>query len=173
MGHGRELMNIIYREYRQDTVIDMTVEDPSENFQRVRDYLDCTLLTTLPEWSKTAILAKPKISLAQIAAARQQFKINRLQSIRVFDILLFYLSEIDSSDKLSREQCKKLMIERMWNHYVRSKKLREVKRGLQQQGKTSDTSDEDKFKQMKEEAETVITEYDRVLLRFKRKPLDQ
>ena len=53
-----------------------------------------------------------------------------------------------------------------------NKKLRELKRGLQQKGQSSDTSDEDKFKQMKEEAEAVLSEYDRVLLRFKREPLE-
>lgn len=172
MGHGNELMELIYREYRVKNVVDMTVEDPSENFQRVRDFLDCCLLTSLPEFCKEKVLSRKKVSLAQIKIAREKFKINRLQCIRVFDILLFYLSEIDSSDEITREDCKKLMMTRMWDHYVRSKKLRELKRGLQQKGQSSDTSDEDKFKQMKEEAEAVLSEYDRVLLRFKREPLE-
>merc|ERR1711976_546366 len=70
MGHGRELMNIIYREYRQDTVIDMTVEDPSENFQRVRDYLDCMLLASTKEFSKSELIHHPAITHKQLATAR-------------------------------------------------------------------------------------------------------
>lgn len=63
------------------------------------------------------------------------------------------------------------MLQRMWDHYVKSKRLRKAKQALMQQGKSSDTSDEDKYKQMKEEADEIINEYDRMILRFRRSPL--
>jgi len=170
-GLGKELMDLIYREYNRADVIDMTVEDPSENFQRVRDSLDCTLLTKLPEFSKKTLLEKPKITVNQIEAARQEFKINRLQTIRVFDILLFHLAQLEPT-KINYSMCKRLLIMRMWDHYVKSKRLRKAKMALQKQGQTSDTSDEEKMKQLAAEATDIIEEYERVLLRFKRNPIE-
>ena len=64
------------------------------------------------------------------------------------------------------------MLKRMWDHYVKSKRLRAAKQSLMKQGKSSDTSDEDKYKQMKEEADEVIGEYDRMILRFRRTPME-
>lgn len=64
----------------------MTVEDPSENFQRVRDYLDCMLLASTKEFSKAELIHHPAITHQQLATARSRFKINRLQAIRCFDI---------------------------------------------------------------------------------------
>ena len=41
MGHCVEILNTIFKDYRSvEKVIDITAEDPSEDFQRVRDYVD-------------------------------------------------------------------------------------------------------------------------------------
>ena len=74
--------------------------------------------------------------------------------------------------KLTHSMCKRLLIMRMWDHYVKSRRLRKAKMALQKQGQSSDTSDEEKMKQLAAEASDIIEEYERVLLRFRRVPLE-
>lgn len=94
MGLCHELLSEVYKHCRTPKVVDMTVEDPSENFQRVRDYLDATLLTQLPEFSLSSLMILPKTTKDMVLAARENFKINRVQTVRIVDILLLYISNL-------------------------------------------------------------------------------
>ena len=41
LGLGSRLLDAVYSHYRADrTVVDITVEDPSDNFVRLRDFVD-------------------------------------------------------------------------------------------------------------------------------------
>lgn len=59
------------------------------------------------------------------------------------------------------------MYERMKAHYMNSKRMRKAKTLLK--NSTNDVSDEEKFKQMLQEIDIVVVEYQRVILRLIRK----
>ena len=85
-GHCTNLLSAIYRHYVSDVnVVDITAEDPSDNFQRVRDFLDSKNCAGLPEFSDVSL--KKPFSKDMAQAAQKRFKINKRQARRVYEIL--------------------------------------------------------------------------------------
>lgn len=96
-GHCAELIKAIYHEYvSRKNVLDMTAEDPSEDFQRVRDFVDASNCKTLPQFNSPLIHTSSIKSQCQ--AAVKKFKINKRQARRVADILKLYNTN-ESNDK--------------------------------------------------------------------------
>jgi len=86
MGLGANLLKAIYHEYvKQEDVKDITVEDPSEDFQRLRDFVDAENCSKLPSFSKENL--KKGFSSEMVKESREKFKINKKQARRVFEIL--------------------------------------------------------------------------------------
>ncbi|XP_076164935.1 histone acetyltransferase 1 [Ptiloglossa arizonensis] len=86
MGLGAHLLHAIYREYiGRNQVKDITVEDPSVTFQRLRDYVDAMNCNTLPSFSREYLLQGFNKTMA--AEAKEKFKINKKQARRVYEIL--------------------------------------------------------------------------------------
>ncbi|CAK8683001.1 unnamed protein product [Clavelina lepadiformis] len=85
-GHCSTLISTIYQEYvpRKD-VLDITAEDPSENFQRVRDFVDAKNCITLKEFLPANLHGRFTKEMA--ASAKAKFKINKRQARRVYEIL--------------------------------------------------------------------------------------
>lgn len=80
------LIRAIYSHFTiQSEVIDITVEDPSPEFQRVRDYVDALNCTSLPAFSAENLRAGYSKDMER--EARNKYKINKLQTRRVFEIL--------------------------------------------------------------------------------------
>ncbi|XP_058803109.1 histone acetyltransferase type B catalytic subunit [Phymastichus coffea] len=100
MGLGSHLLRAIYREYiNRDEVKDITVEDPSEDFQRLRDYVDCLNCSTLPSFSKEKL--KKGFNKNMALEAAEKFKINKKQARRVYEILRLYATDMsDEKDYL-------------------------------------------------------------------------
>ncbi|XP_065053342.1 histone acetyltransferase type B catalytic subunit-like [Rhopilema esculentum] len=85
-GHGAELLQTVYNFYQpKEKVIDITVEDPSEDFIRLRDYVDCQRCISLPAFTPDNLINGFSDSMA--TEARQKFKISKLQARRVYEIL--------------------------------------------------------------------------------------
>ena len=50
------IMETVYRSYRgDDKVVDITVEDPSDNFVRLRDFVDTKNCLGLPAFAKAEV----------------------------------------------------------------------------------------------------------------------
>ena len=62
----------------KNTCFDLA-EDPSENFQRVRDYVDVKNCSSLKEYNSSNIHSNFTSAMAQ--AARERFKINKVNFI--------------------------------------------------------------------------------------------
>eukprot|EP00795_Rhopilema_esculentum_P014360 gene14360-5405_t len=81
-----ELLQTVYNFYQpKEKVIDITVEDPSEDFIRLRDYVDCQRCISLPAFTPDNLINGFSDSMA--TEARQKFKISKLQARRVYEIL--------------------------------------------------------------------------------------
>ena len=51
----------MYRNFRSDQrVVDITVEDPSDNFVRLRDFVDTKNCLELPAFSKSEVIYRTK-----------------------------------------------------------------------------------------------------------------
>ncbi|XP_046396041.1 histone acetyltransferase type B catalytic subunit [Ischnura elegans] len=97
-GLGAELLSAISSHYARDpTVSDMTVEDSSEDFQRVRDYLDAISCISLPAFSPSLI--KKGFSSEMVEQARKKFKIHKKQVRRVYEILRLRLTDRENKEE--------------------------------------------------------------------------
>ncbi|XP_066588253.1 histone acetyltransferase type B catalytic subunit isoform X2 [Prorops nasuta] len=95
MGLGADLLRAIYREYvGRNEVKDITVEDPSVNFQRIRDFVDALNCSTLSSFSKENLLQPFNKSMAE--EAREKLKINKKQARRVYEILRFRITDLSN-----------------------------------------------------------------------------
>ncbi|KAJ2954806.1 hypothetical protein O0L34_g3114 [Tuta absoluta] len=96
LGVCAHLLEAIYGHFiALPEVIDITVEDPSEDFQRIRDYVDTKNCATLPAYQVAKLYQGFSAEMAN--QARSKFKINKKQARRVYEILR--LKNTNTSDK--------------------------------------------------------------------------
>ena len=101
MGLGSTLLENIYAHYNTADVLEITMEDPSPDCQRVRDFIDAKNCTSLPEFGRDfvnkgwaivsfhAVLTCKHLGWhpCMYTAARDKFKINKKQARRIYEIL--------------------------------------------------------------------------------------
>ncbi|XP_045115060.1 histone acetyltransferase type B catalytic subunit-like isoform X1 [Portunus trituberculatus] len=91
MGLGAEMLNTIYSNYQSDSrVLDITVEDPSENFARLRDFVDAKNCLTLDSFSKTKLTEG--FCEAMVTEARKKLKLNKRQVRKIYEILRLHFT---------------------------------------------------------------------------------
>lgn len=95
-GLGARLLNTVYRNYLKDeSVVDITVEDPSDNFVRLRDFVDTKNCLASTIFSQESVMAGFTESMAKAAA--RDLKLCRKQARRVYEIIrLRYTSLSDT-----------------------------------------------------------------------------
>jgi len=85
-GLGSVLLNSVYRSYKNDVnVVDITVEDPADNFIRLRDYVDTQNCLKLEAFSKDKVLSG--FSDAMVNEAAKQLKLCKKQARIVYEII--------------------------------------------------------------------------------------
>jgi histone acetyltransferase 1 len=85
-GIGSKLLQTIYQHYQPlENVCDITVEDASEDFQRLRNTIDARLLKDLPAFGASNLQTGFSPKMAQ--EAKDKFKINPKQSRIIYEIL--------------------------------------------------------------------------------------
>lgn len=95
IGIGAKMLEVIYNKFKNDpNVIDITVEDPSDDFRRIRNYVDAKLCKDLPAFSPDNL--KKEFSKDMIKEAREQFKINPRQSRIVYEILRLNVTNVNN-----------------------------------------------------------------------------
>lgn len=97
-GLGSKMLEGINSWYIKDPdVLDITVEDPSDDFVRIRDYVDCKSCQTMPSFSEENI--RKGFSKDMFEDARKKFKINKKQSRRVYEILRLKCTDINNTSE--------------------------------------------------------------------------
>lgn len=97
-GLGSKLLDAIYKWYIKDSdVLDITVEDPSDDFVRIRDYVDCKNCQTLLSYSEENL--KKGFCKNMIEEAREEFKINKKQARRVYEILRLKCTDLNNKSE--------------------------------------------------------------------------
>lgn len=93
MGLGSELLNTVYKTYwRDDKVVDITVEDPSDNFVRLRDAVDTKNCMKLPSYSREKVVEGFSDEMATNAC--KELKLCKKQARRVYEIIRLHYTKI-------------------------------------------------------------------------------
>ncbi|CAF4916101.1 unnamed protein product [Pieris macdunnoughi] len=119
LGLCAELLQAIYSHFIiMPEVLDITVEDPSDDFQRIRDYVDAKNCDKLPAFQPEKLYEG--FSQEMVDQARSKYKINKKQARRVYEILR--LKNTNTSDKTSYLQYR-LDVKNRLNAPFQKKKL--------------------------------------------------
>uniref|UniRef100_A0A8C0VTK5 Histone acetyltransferase type B catalytic subunit n=1 Tax=Cyanistes caeruleus TaxID=156563 RepID=A0A8C0VTK5_CYACU len=85
-GHGAQLLETVHRYYMSSpTVLDITAEDPSENYVKLRDFVLVKLCQDLLCFSPVKLMQG--FSQEMVTEAQQKLKINKQHTRRVYEIL--------------------------------------------------------------------------------------
>jgi len=118
-GNGSRFYNAIFDFYlHEPQTIEITVEDPNESFDDLRDLNDLTLLRTLPEFTtlriNTSVTLRAKgpvprniVDLSALEALRKKMKIAPRQFYRVVEMQLLSLIPTSVRQSLLLEQERK------------------------------------------------------------------
>ncbi|XP_033114772.1 histone acetyltransferase type B catalytic subunit-like [Anneissia japonica] len=94
-GHGSEVLETVYRDFISDPIVfDITVEDPSDNFVRLRDYIDCKNCKQLPAFQADKL--SQGFSHSMENEALDKFKIHKKQARRVYEILRLQATDMSN-----------------------------------------------------------------------------
>lgn len=95
MGIGTTLLETINQYYAPlKNVVDITVELPSSNFTRMRNYVDTKSCKTLPSFSAENL--RKGFDKTMIEEAKRVFKINKIQCRIIYEILRLYHTNINN-----------------------------------------------------------------------------
>jgi len=96
-GTGAELLDSIYREYTGDPdILDITVEDPSDSFTRLRDFVDAKNCVKLQCFQLHNI--KKGFSDTMALEAQSKLKINKRQARRIYEILRLNFTNVKDEE---------------------------------------------------------------------------
>lgn len=122
-GVGNKLFKTICEHFRaQSNVTDITVEDASEDFQRLRNIHDARLLKDLSSYSKENLMKGFSTKMAQ--EAKDNFKINPKQSRIIYEILR--LANTNTANKVEYKNYRLEVKKRLNMNYLKEK--RDMKR---------------------------------------------
>ncbi|KAM3917514.1 histone acetyltransferase type B catalytic subunit [Leptodactylus fuscus] len=97
-GHGAQLLETVHRYYvSSPKILDVTAEDPSENFVRLRDFVLAKLCQSLPGFSPEKLLEG--FSKEMVTEAQQKLKINKQHTRRVYEILRLRATDMSDPEK--------------------------------------------------------------------------
>lgn len=104
-GIGEKLLQAIYQTYYEDDkIMDITVEDQSEEFARLRDYVDSKNCSQLMSFQLTELMKGWNEEMVKEANAR--FKLTKKQIRRVYEILKY-----KAINKFDEEQMRNFRLE--------------------------------------------------------------
>jgi len=94
-GLGVELLSTIYRSYRSNSKVkEITVEDPSDDFERLRDFVDARDCCKLTAFSAEKL--KQGISVDMISETKNVLKMTGRQARRVYEMLRLRVTNINN-----------------------------------------------------------------------------
>lgn len=98
MGLGAQLLCSIYNHYiPQSSVLDITVEDPSDEFQHLRDFVDTCRCKSLKAFSSEKL--KNGFTEEMATEAKKVLKLNKKQARHAYEILRFEVTNINNEEE--------------------------------------------------------------------------
>lgn len=158
-GHATETVDIIQKRFlSRSNIRDICVEDPSENFQRIRDYVDCKncIALNLDCFSQAKLMNGYDPEMYR--QCNKKLKLNKSQSRRVYEIIR--LTHTNILDEKSFKPYR-LEVKRRLNRPFTSK-------GYRMNLKTLILSDEERCKVLENEFQELLQSYLSVVQRLKK-----
>jgi histone acetyltransferase 1 len=98
IGHGAELLREVCSDLRMNpSTYDITVEDPSDSFICLRDYVDCCNALQLPAFQSPTIHGP--FQGAILTAATDTLKLHKAQARRVYEILRLRVTNCSDAEQ--------------------------------------------------------------------------
>nr|CAD7454162.1 unnamed protein product [Timema tahoe] len=163
-GLGEKLLSTMYQHYINDKrVIDITVEDSSEQFQRVRDYLDAKNCLTLSSFQPALLHQGFTQSMAQEACST--LKLNKKQCRRVYEILRLRATEM--SDEVAYRSYRLAVKQRLNVPYQKEQRdLEKLKRALKDKELLSLNSPQQRLECLEQDYKELEEQYQAVVRRL-------
>uniref|UniRef100_A0A0N4UAD9 Histone acetyltransferase type B catalytic subunit n=1 Tax=Dracunculus medinensis TaxID=318479 RepID=A0A0N4UAD9_DRAME len=168
-GNGSRFLQSIYNDLiSRKEVKDVTVEDPSDKFMFMRDFIDCRNCAQLIEFSADNL--KKGFSIEMKEAAQKKLKINPRQARRVYEILRLMKTDVRNEQELKdyRIDVKRRLeqpfkkSERDWNRLKRALNDEEMATVIANQ-----TNIEKKIDTLRKLYDSLILDYKIVIDRLK------
>jgi len=166
-GHGVELLSSVYRHYISNIdAVDITVEDPSQDFVALRDYLDCKRCAKMDAFREEKL--KEGFNKDMETSGVEKLKITRKQVRRVYEIL-----RLQATSVLDEESYKgfRLDVKRRLNiPYQKQardmKKLEKVLSGEEYQAAMVGNTNAERVQRLDDAYKELEEEYQRVIARL-------
>ncbi|CAD6196630.1 unnamed protein product [Caenorhabditis auriculariae] len=173
LGLGPHLLQSVYRDlWSNPSIFDISVEDPSDNFHFLRDYLDCSNCMKLEEFSPTYLKKGFSDSLYQ--AALKNFKISKMQCRRVYEILRLKCTNEKNEVEMKSYRLdvkKRLEIPMRQKEKTWKKMKKTLSEDEYRQMIATQTSKEQKLDQLKQLYEQTVEPYYKTIKRLESYPL--
>ncbi|KAK3543746.1 hypothetical protein QTP70_027158 [Hemibagrus guttatus] len=166
-GHGAQLLETVHRFYcNLPKVQDITAEDPSDNYVKLRDFVLVKLCKDLPSFSNEKLAQGFSEEMA--TEAREKLKINKKHARRVYEILR--LRETDMSDEQKAREFRLEVKKRLFGPYRKNQReLTKMRKCLRPEELASHISQMDtklQHEELEKSYQDVLGEYRRVLERL-------
>ncbi|XP_046846730.1 histone acetyltransferase type B catalytic subunit-like [Xenia sp. Carnegie-2017] len=165
-GLGAKLLLAVDNHYTKDKkVLDMTVEDPVNDFLRLRDYVDVLRCRSLPVF-KPNYLCKG-FSKEMVDQARRKLKVNQHQCRRVYEILRLGATNLNDPEehRKYRLEIKKRLNAPFQKEKADLKKLQRVLTADEYAAAVANISQREQLNILEENYRETIAEYKRILER--------
>ncbi|GMS89068.1 hypothetical protein PENTCL1PPCAC_11243, partial [Pristionchus entomophagus] len=171
-GIGGSFLNRIYLDLAtRKEVLDVTAEDPADGFLYLRDYVEATNLSTLPQFAPEKL--NEGFNEEMYTAANKAFKTNKRQCRRIYEIL-----RLRSIGKKDEEGLKKFRLDvkkRLDIPFRRTDKdWKKINAALDDEEKNqvaaTTQSTEEKMKQLQQMYEAEVEEYKKTIERMDKYP---
>ncbi|XP_048835791.1 histone acetyltransferase type B catalytic subunit isoform X1 [Brienomyrus brachyistius] len=97
-GHGAQLLEAVHRFYCTSPLVqDITAEDPSESYVKLRDFVLVKLCQSLPSFASEQL--SQGFGDAMATEAREKLKINKKHARRVYEILRLRVTDMSDEEK--------------------------------------------------------------------------
>ncbi|XP_027020605.2 histone acetyltransferase type B catalytic subunit isoform X1 [Tachysurus fulvidraco] len=166
-GHGAQLLETVHRFYcNLPKVQDITAEDPSDNYVKLRDFVLVKLCMDLPSFSNENLALGFSEEMA--TEAREKLKINKKHARRVYEILR--LRNTDMSDEEKAREFRLEVKRRLFGPYRKNQReLRKMRKCLRPEELASHISHMDtklQHEELEKSYQDVLGDYRRVLERL-------
>ncbi|XP_064471930.1 histone acetyltransferase type B catalytic subunit-like isoform X1 [Ornithodoros turicata] len=166
-GLGAELLQTIYNYYlKEPSVVDVTVEDPSEAFTRLRDFVDARNCLKLASYSPKKL--HKGFSEEMRKEAQEKLKLNKRQARKVYEMLRLHVTNRSNPGqyKMYRLEVKNRLNAPYQRQKADMEKLRHVMSEEEFRTTQQCLNAENRFEQLETQYREVELEYRRVLERL-------
>lgn len=166
-GHGAQLLEAVHRFYCiLPKVQDITAEDPSENYVKLRDYVLVKLCQGLPSFAADKLPLG--FSADMVTEAQDKLKINKKHARRVYEILR--LRATDMSDEEKAREYRLEVKKRLFGPYRKNQReLTKMRKCLRPEELVSHMGQMDtqmQHEELEKSYQVVVEDYRRIIERL-------